>query len=66
MMFHVCSADQQPSVEEESQCLRQAAAESIEAGLSGEALQCCPTSGAIADIAHKPHIHSQPAQNILC
>ena len=57
MMFHVCSADQQPSVEEEPECIRQAAAESTEAGLPGEALQCCPTSRAFADIAHKPHIH---------
>ncbi len=64
-MVHVCSADQQPSVEEEQKCICQAAAKTAETGLPGEALQCCPTSRAIADSACQPHIFIQPAQNIF-
>ena len=47
----VCSADKQPSLEEESQFVCQAVAESAEAGQAGEALQCCPSSRAFADTA---------------
>jgi hypothetical protein len=64
-MVHVCSADQQPSVEEEQKCICQAAAKPAETGLPGEALQCCPTSRAIADAACQPYILIQPAQNIF-
>ncbi len=64
-MIDVCSADQQPSVEEEQKCICQAAAKPAETGLPGEALQCCPTSRAVADFACQPHILIQPAQNIF-
>lgn len=64
-MVHVCSADQQSSVEEEQKRICQAAAKPAETGLPGEALQCCPTSRAIADSACQPHILIQPAQNIF-
>ena len=64
-MVDVCSADQQPSVEEEQKCICQAAAKPAETGLPGEALQCCSTSRATADSACQPHILIQPAQNIF-
>lgn len=61
----VCSADQQPSVEEEPQCICQAAAESAEAGSLGEAFQCCPTCRTFADSTCQPGIFLQSAQNKL-
>ena len=47
----MCSADEQPCLEEEQECICQAAAESTEAGPLGEALQCRPSSRALADTA---------------
>ena len=61
----VCSADEQPSLEEEQERICKTAAESAEAGPLREALQCCPSSRAFADAACQPDICLQPAQNIL-
>lgn len=59
----MCSADEQPCVEEKQKRIRQAAAESTEAGPLGEALQCCPSSWALANAASQLDLCLQSAQN---
>ena len=61
----MCSADEQPSVEEEQECICQAAVESTEAGPPGEALQCWPSSRALADVASQLDLCLQSASNNL-
>ena len=61
----MCSADQQPGLEEEQERVCQAAAESAEAGPLGEALQRRPSLRAPADSACQPDICFQSAKNIF-